>query len=50
MVGWGWWLVALVSVGGAIVAWGVRNGSGHEILLEGERRGSTGVIKDSREE
>lgn len=53
MVGWAWWMVALVSCGGAVVALWVRNGSGHEILLEGEKRASTGagpVKQQDREE
>jgi hypothetical protein len=50
MVGWAWWMVALVSGFGFVASWWVRNGSGHEILLEGERRGSTGVVKLRGEE
>ena len=50
MVGGAWGMVACVRVVGAVVAGWVQNGSGHEILLEGERRGSAGVVKDTREE
>ncbi|KAJ5917333.1 hypothetical protein N7466_010887 [Penicillium verhagenii] len=36
MVGFAWWLVALVSVFGCVAAIFVYEGSGHEILLPGE--------------
>ncbi|KAF4248176.1 hypothetical protein CNMCM8980_006295 [Aspergillus fumigatiaffinis] len=36
MVGFAWWLIALVSVFGCIAAIFVYEGSGHEILLPGE--------------
>lgn len=36
MVGFAWWLIALVSIFGCIAAIFVYEGSGHEILLPGE--------------
>lgn len=36
MVGFAWWLIALVSIFGSIAAIFVYEGSGHEILLPGE--------------
>ncbi|KGO76611.1 Major facilitator superfamily domain, general substrate transporter [Penicillium italicum] len=36
MVGFAWWMIALVSVFGCLVAIFVYEGSGHEILLAGE--------------
>ena len=50
MIGWAWWMVAFVSALGFIASWWVRNGSGHEVLLEGERRGSAGTVKLRGEE
>ncbi|RAR12586.1 MFS general substrate transporter [Stemphylium lycopersici] len=38
MVGLSWWCVAAVAVGGWVLAQGVREGDGHEILLEGEKK------------
>ncbi|KAL6154429.1 hypothetical protein ACJQWK_02035 [Exserohilum turcicum] len=38
MVGLSWWCMAGVAVGGWAIAQGVREGDGHEILLEGEKR------------
>ena len=38
MVGWAWWMVALVAFAGFVASWWVKNGSGHQILLEGEKR------------
>ncbi|EMD88566.1 hypothetical protein COCHEDRAFT_1196540 [Bipolaris maydis C5] len=38
MVGLAWWCMGLVAVGGWVLAQGVREGDGHEILLEGERK------------
>ncbi|KAI1483455.1 MFS general substrate transporter [Daldinia eschscholtzii] len=37
MVGWSWWAVAFVSALGCASAMFVYEGSGHEILLEGEK-------------
>ncbi|KAI1828970.1 hypothetical protein DTO027I6_10193 [Penicillium roqueforti] len=39
MVGFAWWLIALVSVFGCVAAIFVYEGSGHEILLPGEEDG-----------
>jgi hypothetical protein len=36
MVAWGWWGVAAISVLCCVTALGMHEGSGHEILLEGE--------------
>lgn len=36
VVGMAWWIVAAVSAIGCFASFYVRNGSGHEILLEGE--------------
>jgi hypothetical protein len=38
MVGLSWWCMGAVAVGGWVLAQGVREGDGHEILLEGEKR------------
>ncbi|KAF2864267.1 MFS general substrate transporter [Piedraia hortae CBS 480.64] len=40
VVGMAWWFVAIISAIGSIVAFKVRNGTGHEILLPGEVRGT----------
>ncbi|KAF2825276.1 MFS general substrate transporter [Ophiobolus disseminans] len=45
IVGMSWWLMAAVAIVGWVVAQGVREGNGHEILLEGEVRGSDGVVR-----
>lgn len=45
IVGMAWWLMAAVAIVGWVVAQGVREGDGHEVLLEGEVRGSDGVVK-----
>ena len=42
VVGMAWWLMAGVAVVGWVVAQGVREGDGHEILLEGERKSEDG--------
>jgi hypothetical protein len=39
IVGLAWWLIALVSVLGAVAATYVHEGSGHEIVLPGEEDG-----------
>ncbi|KAH3981360.1 hypothetical protein HBH98_142580 [Parastagonospora nodorum] len=39
IVGLSWWCMAAVAVVGWVVAQGVREGDGHEVLLEGETRG-----------
>lgn len=38
VIGLAWWCMGLVAVGGWVLAQGVREGDGHEILLEGERK------------
>ncbi|RYN35035.1 hypothetical protein AA0115_g2307 [Alternaria tenuissima] len=38
MIGLAWWCMAAVAVAGWILAQGVREGDGHEILLEGEKK------------
>jgi hypothetical protein len=45
VVGLSWWLMAAVAIVGWVVAQGVSEGDGHEILLEGEVRGSDGEVK-----
>jgi hypothetical protein len=45
IVGMAWWLMATVAIVGWVVAQGVREGDGHELLLEGEVRGSDGAVK-----
>jgi hypothetical protein len=45
IVGLGWWILAGVAVVGWVVAQGVRDGDGHEVLLEGEVRGKDGVVR-----
>ena len=45
VVGLAWWVLACVAVVGCVVAQGVREGSGHEVLLEGEFRDSDGSVK-----
>ncbi|KAL5117329.1 hypothetical protein ACEQ8H_004774 [Pleosporales sp. CAS-2024a] len=45
MVGLSWWCMEAVAVVGWIAAQGVREGDGHEILLEGEVRGKDGVVQ-----
>jgi hypothetical protein len=45
IVGLSWWLMAAVGIVGWVVAQGVREGDGHEILLEGEVRGKDGVVQ-----
>lgn len=36
MVAWGWWAVAIVTALGGVAALGMHEGSGHEIILDGE--------------
>jgi MFS family permease len=45
VVGLGWWLMAAVATVGCVAAQWVREGDGHEILLEGEVRGKDGVVR-----
>ncbi|KAF2623518.1 MFS general substrate transporter [Macroventuria anomochaeta] len=45
IVGLGWWLMAAVATVGCIAAQWVREGDGHEILLEGEVRGKDGEVR-----
>jgi hypothetical protein len=45
IVGLAWWILGCVAVVGVIVAQGVREGDGHEVLLEGEVRMSDGRVK-----
>jgi hypothetical protein len=45
IVGLSWWLMAAVAIVGWVVAQGVREGDGHEILMEGEVRGRDGVVR-----
>ena len=47
LVGLAWWILAGVAVVGCLAAQGVRDGDGHEILLEGEVRGKSGVVTRS---
>lgn len=32
-----WWIVALFAMAGCVSSYWVRNGSGHEIVLQGDR-------------
>jgi hypothetical protein len=41
----GWWSLACAAVIGSIAAQFVREGDGHEILLEGEVRGEDGMVR-----
>lgn len=45
IVGLSWWCMAAVAVVGWVVAQGVREGDGHEVLMEGEVRGVDGSVK-----
>jgi hypothetical protein len=45
IVGLSWWIMAAVAIVGWVVAQGVREGDGHEILMEGEIRGADGTVK-----
>jgi hypothetical protein len=45
IIGLSWWVMAAVGVVGWVVAQGVREGDGHEVLLEGEVRGKDGVVR-----
>jgi hypothetical protein len=45
IVGLSWWIMATVAIMGWVVAQGVREGDGHEILMEGEVRGPDGTVK-----
>jgi hypothetical protein len=42
VIGLAWWLMAAIAVVGWVVAQGVREGDGHEILLEGEVKNKDG--------
>jgi hypothetical protein len=45
IVGLAWWILGCVAVVGVIVAQWVREGDGHEVLLEGEVRIGDGSVK-----
>lgn len=45
IVGLSWWVMAIVAIVACAVAQGVREGDGHEILLEGEVKGKDGVVR-----
>ncbi|KAF2472476.1 MFS general substrate transporter [Lindgomyces ingoldianus] len=45
VVGLAWWTLACVAVVGSVAARFVRDGDGHEILLEGEVKGADGVVR-----
>jgi hypothetical protein len=45
IVGLSWWAMGAVAILGWVVAQGVREGDGHEILMEGEVKGRDGTIK-----
>ncbi|KAF1993438.1 MFS general substrate transporter [Amniculicola lignicola CBS 123094] len=45
IVGLAWWILALVAVCGSVAARWVKDGGGHEILLEGEVRESDGTVR-----
>jgi MFS family permease len=45
MVELGWWGIACVAVVGCIAAQFVREGDGHEVLLDGEVKGEDGVVR-----
>ena len=45
IVGLAWWLMAAVATVGCAVAQFVREGDGHEILLDGEVKGEDGVVR-----
>jgi hypothetical protein len=45
LVGLSWWILAGVAAVGCLVAQGVEDGNGHEILLEGEVREKDGTIR-----
>ncbi|KAF1850151.1 MFS general substrate transporter [Cucurbitaria berberidis CBS 394.84] len=45
VVGLAWWLMAAVAIFGCVIAQYVREGDGHEILMEGEVKGEDGVVR-----
>lgn len=45
VVALGWWGLACMAVIGSVAAQFVREGDGHEILLEGEERGVDGLVR-----
>lgn len=45
IVGLAWWILACVAVLGSVVGQWLWEGDGHEILLEGEVRGTDGVVR-----
>lgn len=45
VVGLAWWLMASVAIVGCAIAQGVREGDGHEILLDGEVKDSDGEVR-----
>ncbi|KAF2993001.1 hypothetical protein E8E13_000050 [Curvularia kusanoi] len=47
IVGLGWWLMATIATVGFVAGQWVREGDGHEILLEGEVRGKDGKVRRS---
>ncbi|PQE30701.1 MFS transporter protein [Rutstroemia sp. NJR-2017a WRK4] len=55
IVGWAWWETAMVAAAGCVTAMLVYEGSGHEILLEGEEDGAEevelqGLMRESQRE
>lgn len=45
IVGLAWWSMSAVAVIGCVVAQGVKEGDGHELLLKNEVRGADGTIR-----
>lgn len=45
VIGLAWWCMAAVAIVGWVVAQGVKEGDGHEVLMKGEVRGDDGTIK-----
>ncbi|KAF2641048.1 MFS general substrate transporter [Massarina eburnea CBS 473.64] len=45
IVGLAWWILACVAVVGCVVGQFLKEGDGHEVLIEGEVRGTDGVVR-----
>ncbi|ORX99628.1 major facilitator superfamily domain-containing protein [Clohesyomyces aquaticus] len=45
VVGLAWWTLGCVAIVGSVAARFVRDGDGHEVLMEGEVRGADGVVR-----